>query len=112
MELYIGGYAQGKLEYVKSVYGDKREIWNDFHLWVKESISQGKTTEEIEKDVFNRIETNPELIIICDEIGNGIVPMGESERFYREYTGRLLIKIAERAEKVVRITCGLPQRIK
>lgn len=112
MELYIGGYAQGKLDYVKSLYGDSREIWNDFHLWVKEAVEEEKMPEIIEEEIFLKIEKNPDIIIISDEIGNGIVPMEEKERFYREYTGRVLIKIAEKADKVTRIICGVPQRIK
>lgn len=55
---------------------------------------------------------NTDWIIISDEIGNGVVPMDTFERKYREETGRLLIKLAEEAEEVERILCGIGQRIK
>ena len=43
---------------------------------------------------------------------NGIVPMDALERDYRERTGRLQIRIAEKAERVERIVCGISQRLK
>ena len=58
------------------------------------------------------VKKNPDCIIICDEIGNGIVPMDPFERVYRERTGRILISLAENAEEVERIICGIPQKIK
>ena len=51
-------------------------------------------------------------MIICDEIGNGIVPLDAFEREYREHTGRILIELAGKADEVVRIICGIQQRIK
>ena len=36
MQLYIGGYAQGKLAYVQEkLKGQKVPVVNDLHLWVK-----------------------------------------------------------------------------
>ena len=54
----------------------------------------------------------PEIAIICDEVGNGIVPMDAFEREYRERLGRFLIEVAKRADRVERIMCGIGQRIK
>ena len=55
---------------------------------------------------------HPDCIFICDEIGNGIVPMDKQEREYRERVSRLLIRLAEEAETVERIICGMGQKIK
>ena len=54
----------------------------------------------------------PECFIISDEIGNGIVPMDAFEREYRERTGRILVDLANKAEEVERVICGLGQKIK
>jgi len=128
MELYIGGCAQGKLDYVKTLYPaslvfentddlknnrkDGVKILNHLHLIIKQKLISGMENEAIELEIMQLAEKIPDLVIICNEIGNGIVPMDESERFYREFTGRLLIKIAAKADRVVRILCGLPQIIK
>lgn len=111
MTLIIGGSYQNKLEWAKCRY-DEKNIWNGFHVFVKESLEQGKTAEEIKSEVEKRIGGNPELVIISDEIGCGIVPVGKNDRQWRELTGRLLCLIAEKAENVFRITCGIEVRIK
>lgn len=111
MILIIGGSYQNKYEWAKAHYGGK-EIWNSFHLFVKNSLSQGKTPEEIKTEVQERIKGNPSLIIISDETGCGVVPFTQEDRNYREVTGRLLCHIAEQAENVFRITCGIGQKIK
>lgn len=111
MELYIGGYGSGKYECVESLVSEVK-IWKDFHLFVREELKAGKSPELLKKEIFEIIGKNPEIVIVSDEIGNGIVPSDIFERMYREETGRLLCAIAEKAQKVVRIVCGLPQRIK
>ena len=71
-----------------------------------------KSEQDAEKEVMDYIEKNPDAIIICDEVGNGIVPVDQFERTYREQVGRILIEVAKKAERVERVTCGLGQRIK
>lgn len=131
MELYIGGAFQGKLEYVKSLYNSRNPqiygrndfekllslenqdaIWNDFHLTIKNLLEKNENQEKIASQVFSIIEKNPEIKIISCEIGSGIVPIEKSDRIWRDFSGHLLVQIAKKAEKVVRIICGLPQRIK
>lgn len=130
MELYIGGYAQGKLGYVMSQHNsakvfdniedfmkagaslDGGRILNGLHLIIKRLLDGGCNADEIERKIMQLAEDAPDAIIICNEIGCGIVPLDKAERLYRELTGRILVKLASKAEKVVRITCGIPQRIK
>jgi len=125
MELYIGGYAQGKTAYVKEMYPAAEVIemfdascraeiiiWNRFHLAVRKYLAEGKGKEEILDLVWQARDCCKQLIIVSDEIGNGIVPMEKEDRLCREETGRILCKIAAQADKVERIICGIPQRIK
>ncbi len=110
MELYIGGYAQGKSEYVRRTHpGQEAQIKEEFHLWIRQLMQEGKDPEA-ETELF--LQKNPDAIIICDEIGNGIVPADAFEREYRERLGRILIGIAARADRVERIFCGIGQRLK
>ena len=70
MQLYIGGYAQGKLAYVQEkLKGQKVPVVNDLHLWVKQLLQEGKPAEEI---VLQYYKEHPDCIFICDEIGNGL----------------------------------------
>lgn len=129
MELYVGGSFQGKLKYVRkkcdisseAVYTGKeisnlidkgtkeRIILDQFHLWVRECMKKGENPEEAFEQILSAC---PKCIVISDEIGNGIVPVDEFEREYRDRTGRILIEIAKKAEKVERIICGMGQRLK
>lgn len=139
MKLIIGGLAQGKLYYVLQKEGNEQciiydgvlpeerqiqEAWkeagsqektlviNHFHHVVKKELAGKRTPEELEADVMEFVEKHPEVILICDEIGNGIVPVDAFERTYREQTGRILIRLAQKADEVVRVLCGIGQRIK
>ena len=130
MKLIIGGTAQGKLEYALSKYNVKRNmVWdgrlpdetdnierkeepviiNHFHHWVKERIMSGGCPED---EIMSFLDCHKDCIIICDEIGNGIVPMEPFEREYRERVGRILVGLAKRAEEVERVLCGIGQKIK
>lgn len=131
MELYIGGAFQGKLDYVKSLHNGRKieiygkddfekllslenqdAIWNDFHLTIQNLLQKSGNQEKITSQVLSIIEKNPEIKIISCEIGSGIVPIEKSDRIWRDFCGHLLVKIAQKAGKVERIICGLPQRIK
>lgn len=65
-----------------------------------------------EDEIESYLDDNENCIIICDEIGNGIVPIEPFEREYRERVGRILVQLAKRAEGVERVICGIGQRIK
>ena len=84
-------------------------IINHFHEWVKTCLKDGT---HVENELQRLFQLYPACIIIGDEIGNGIVPIDAFERKYRETYGRILINIAERAEEVDRVLCGLSQKIK
>lgn len=129
MKLIIGGYAQGKLNYAVTKYNvaedhvfesvlpsseeaEKLEgsvIVSSLHKWIKKCIKEGGRPEE---EISAFVKKNADVIIICDEIGNGIVPMDPFERVYRERTGRILVKLAKDAEEVERVVCGIAQKIK
>lgn len=139
MKLVIGGYAQGKLNYVlqgekllpdadglrghvifdgrlpeedelrEAVSRGDRIILYHFHEWIKTCMRNQK---EPEAEMAAFLTKSPDCIIISDEIGNGIVPVDAFERAYRERTGRLLISLAASADEVVRVICGIGQKIK
>lgn len=111
MTLVVGGSFQNKYEWAQQRY-DEKFIWNDFHLFVKSQLENGRSAEEIQASVDKRLRENPETVIISDELGCGIVPFDPKDREYRELTGRLLCNIAEKSDNVYRIVCGIGQKIK
>ena len=125
MEVYIGGRAQGKLEYVRAKYPEKErivsggnagieacleaDVIDHFHLFIRRF---GDDREAARQAVEQILEKNPGVIIVCDEIGCGIVPMERAEREYRELVGRIICGVVSRAERVERLVCGLAQQLK
>ena len=71
---------------------------------------------EILGEVWENLQTviceNRNLVITMDEVGNGVVPMEYSERAYREIVGRLGCRLAQQAEEVYVVVCGIAKRIK
>ena len=51
-------------------------------------------------------------VVIATETGCGVIPLDPQERRNREAAGRLSCLLAERAETVVRVCCGIPQVLK
>ncbi len=126
MELYIGGAAQGKLSYVLAArklkmqdVADGRDfslelfenikILNHFESYVRRVMEAGRDPETAAGLLA---EHNPELIVISDEIGGGIIPCDPFERAWRENTGRILCSYAAQAVHFERIICGVGQILK
>ena len=114
MILVVGGLASGKKDYVISSLGyapeqiadgvvDKRPVVYNLQSIVKE-------------DPSNCLSLLPELmekeVVICNEVGSGVIPFTPEGRDWREATGRLCINLAKHADKVVRLVCGVPVVIK
>lgn len=123
MKFITGGAYQGKLEYAKKLYPDAE--WADgtgcslqellscgavdhFHLFVRRWLQAGKTPQELTGEILDK---NRDLIIVCDEIGCGLVPTDAFEREYRESVGRICTELVKYADEVYRVTCGAGVRL-
>lgn len=84
-------------------------ILNHFHLLIKRLLKDGKCTDTLIDTIY---AGNPSIIIICDEIGSGIVPLEKEDRIYRETVGRMLCRAVKKADRVERIACGIGQCLK
>ena len=126
MRLVLGGVAQGKRNYVKTAYhisendifsGENAELEqlcrakavDKFHLWVRRKV---KEQADVPKLTETFIKKNPDCIVICNEVGCGVVPMLKEEREYREQVGRMQVILAKSSESVERVICGIAQKIK
>ena len=107
MTLIVGGYAAGKRAYAREALGYADE----------------RMSNCIDDDlpVFYGLESQPDTplekllrkeVVICDEIGCGLVPVDAGERQRREQVGRLCIQLAQEAHRVIRVVCGVGTVIK
>lgn len=113
MILLIGGAGSGKWEYVKSLGYSDKDIANGV-------LDERKVLYNLQNIVFDNPDRAPELLdvlldkemVVCNEVGSGIVPLDARDRQAREATGRLCIQLAAHASRVVRMVCGIPVVIK
>ena len=113
MLLVIGGEASGKREYVKCLgyteediacgVLDDRPVLDGLHHLIAENpeASEAWLPRLLEKKV-----------VICNEVGSGIIPATPEGRLCREQTGRMCVLLAQKAERVVRMVCGIPVMLK
>lgn len=126
MVFVTGGSYQGKLDFVKRTFGVRdaditdggtcafsdglaKPVLNHVHVLAERMLDAGI----LPLDAFvEQIKQYPDRILICDEMGCGIVPLDARERSRREAVGRLQCALAERAHTVYRVCCGIPVKIK
>lgn len=124
MVMVIGGAHQGKRAYAGRLYPDTewidgkicgaQEIFDcggiyHFHEYIAGRMREGEDLNHLTENLYAK---NPDIVIVSDEIGYGIVPAEAFQREYRELTGRICTELAARAEEVHRVVCGIGTRIK
>ena len=112
MILVTGGIASGKRSYVRSLgYTDDqmaREAGGDAPVLV--ALDETLRTGTLDDEAFAAACAKD--IVVCCEVGLGVVPIDPEERAWRELVGRTCARLAEHAEQVVRMTCGIPLVLK
>lgn len=126
MKFIIGGAFQGKKEYAKQQFSLLENQMTDgkdagfedifhvpclyhFHDWIQRGLKLGWKFDGLPERLLLE---NPDIILISNELGYGVVPMEAFDRTYRETTGRICTKIAAESQTVIRVVCGMGMVIK
>lgn len=123
MILITGGAYQGKTAYIKAHFqypitdgalcdfeeSKTAKVLNHYHIFVRRLMESGIDAEAFTRDICFE---NPDCIVLIDEIGSGIIPMDRQERIWRETVGKTGCILAENAQTVIRLICGIPTAIK
>lgn len=113
MILIIGGENSGKRTYARGLgYADEQmadAVIDEkpvlFHL--ENLVSKDWEHAEALLEPLLKKE-----VVICNEVGSGVIPAERNLRKSREAAGRLCILLAQRASSVVRLVCGIPTVLK
>lgn len=129
MILIIGGAYHNKLAYALKTYNlletdmqdgsicslddvfSKKGIYN-LHLLIRRYMENGILNTENSNEILEKILSSNMEIIICDEIGSGVIPLDRFEREYRDIVGSIVSAISQKAGKVIRIYYGIPTTLK
>ena len=107
MIFITGPLYSGKRAYAQKLLGCLADALAERAVWdVQDLAEDGRNLEALAAEL-SRWE-----VVIATEIGGGVVPVDPAERARREAAGRLSCLLAERAETVVRVFCGLPSVLK
>ena len=104
MILVTGGRGAGKRTFVTDVLGFSPEQFAEDGpvLYGLESMDPLPSLEAL----------RDREVVVCREVGCGVVPMDRGDRDWREAVGRLCCALAREAEAVYRLQCGLAMRLK
>ena len=82
----------------------------------EQSTDYSKQEELIKNEISNIIEITKkrklDLVIVSNEVGQGVVPAYKSGRIYRDLVGRANQKVAAEADEVYITYAGIPVEIK
>lgn len=76
---------------------------------MRRNLKEGRDIGEMAERILQK---NPSVILLCNELGSGVVPVEAFDREWREATGRLCCRLAAEAEEVHRVVCGIGMVIK
>ena len=94
MIFVTGPLFAGKREYICKALGWSEEDLARRGIWEVQNLA------------------GQEEVVIATEVGGGVVPVDPVQRQNREAAGRLACLLAQRADRVIRVFCGLPQALK
>ena len=119
MILYVGGKAQGLEDEVKRRFSDEALILPALEEEIRRNleahpISLEEVPEKAEewKEKLLSMEQHRPLVVVCREVGCGVIPMEKKEEIFRETVGRIQVLLAAEASEVWRVWCGIPERIR
>lgn len=120
--LLIGGMHQGKRALAARLFGLSETDFADGATCTREELSAAPALDGLHRLTRRMLAAGEEpatlqplledKIVLCDQLGCGVVPADRASDDWREATGRLCCDLAARAELVVRVTAGLPQVLK
>ena len=119
MEMIIGGAYQGKAAYAKAQFPDVDwkfggEITEEellkaagvlgFQEYIRTALKAGEDLTGLAEKLAQQ---DPDVILVSEEVGYGIVPADAFERQYREAVGRVCTALAAKSRRVTRVVCGI-----
>ena len=106
MIFVTGPLYAGKAEYIQKALGLDDAAFAACSIRDVQELAAGADLEALAEELARY------RVVIATEVGGGVVPTDPETREKRERAGRLACLLAERADTVIRVCCGLPQLLK
>lgn len=101
-------------EALQSAAGQGRPVLVDcLTLWLSNLMLGGSDVDAATDDLLRALDgVAVPVVLVSNEVGLGVVPETPLGRSFRDAQGRLNMRMAERADRVVLMTAGLPLTLK
>ncbi len=109
MIFVIGPLFAGKQEYIMETLGWNEAQFETCAVRDVQDLAADLNTEQL-RELADKLAKKK--VVIATEVGGGVVPLDPAQRRSREAAGRLACLLAERADTVIRVCCGLPRFLK
>ena len=114
MILIVGPIASGKRTYACSLGYDAADMSTAMQderpvLFEAQELVRD---EDVDIEALARRCGAEKRVVICTEVGAGVVPIDAGERAWRDRAGAFMRLLAERSDAVVRMACGIPSALK
>ena len=97
----------------KETSADRVILLDCLTLWVSNLMMAEQDIKTSFSDLITTLSSlSGDIILVSNEVGQGIVPDNKMARDFRDHAGRLHQDIAAVAAEVYFLTAGLPQRLK
>ena len=82
-------------------------------LWLSNQLCAGNNPVDVCEQLAETVKQLPgEIILVSNEVGMGVVPMGELSRQFVDEAGRLHQALAQCCDRVILSVAGLPHILK
>lgn len=123
MILIFGGAYQGKLDYAKENFHLNKICDCTVAAEPDLSVDCLCNTEEFVMNCVKagiearewfeaREEQWKDKVIVVTDVSQGVVPIDRDVRAFREMNGRLMVYLAGKADRVIRVFCGIGKDMK
>ena len=91
-------------------------LWLNNQLYSVESKDKAQQAKHLDSEIKQLVAAllavNVDIIVVSNEVGLGVIPMGAATRLYVDYCGWLNQAVAKVAERVTLVTAGIPLTLK
>ena len=120
MIFVTGPLFAGKQTYIQNALGWTGEEFAERGIRDVQELAAAAVSEQAPEGHDERMRRLQKLadelsraeVVLSTETGAGVIPVDRCERQKREAAGILSRLLAEQADLVIRVTCGLPQFLK
>jgi adenosylcobinamide kinase/adenosylcobinamide-phosphate guanylyltransferase len=97
-----------------SAVSERRAVLVDcLTLWITNLMMQDRNIDEDINDFIDALDQLKGVVVfVSNEVGQGVMPLNAMAREFIDIAGSLHQRIADRADRVVFLTAGLPHQLK